>query len=1017
MKLRFLNSILPGHKKLAVWIVVVFLFYTALGFFILPPIVRVVAAKQLSKHLDRQVTIRTIRLNPFMLSGSIRGFLIKDKDGTSLVSWDEVHFNFQLASLFTHAWVFNEVSLSQPFLNVRVNQDYTLNFSEIISRLWPTIRAKPTQAGKSRSWRISRLTLTGGKVSFTDLTPRIPFRRTAGPLALTVTNFQTDSAHKNAFAFSGTSEGGEVFSWNGSFSLDPLRSEGEVSLDGFSLITYAPLYQDLFRFEIKDGVVSFHSTYAYERSAETNLLSVTNSTFQLKSLVLVDKDTGQAALDVCDFVVTGASLDAMGRQAEADTMTVTGGRFALRRNKDTSVNAVELLKPADSAPGAPGGILLLLRAMTNLVALLLNSTNLANGTIRELNFTNCALHLEDLVNSQPVRLDLEEIAVRAKNLSNRAGTNMTAEASLRWDTNGTARASLRGELSPPTAEVDLALDKLNLLPLAPYLEPYLDIFVLGSKLGLTGTVRLRNTGDELPEVRFQGQARLDGFSLAEGDASEGLLRWDSLRLTGIEANLNPPVVSVTNATLDDVFARLIIETNRTINLMSALRRGGTNAAALPSTHRAGATRPRISLASLVVSNANIHFIDRSLRPTVNILLEQLHGTLSGFSSDDARPAEVQLQGTVDKTARAEITGKVSPWDSKQPLDLKVSLESMDLLPEDPYSSKYLGYRLKKGKLSAQLSYQLTERRLKSENRFTLDQLTLGPKVESADATALPVRLAIALLKDRDGRIVLEVPVSGSLDDPQFNLGGVVYRAIETVLVKIVTSPFAVLGALFEGKGEELNFQAFQPGSTNLLPGTIAKLDLLAKGLYVRPELQLEIEGSADPVADLAALRLEKLRQQMPQERRNAGVNHFPVPTNSAVTESPPARSFRKVVSVEKGAAALRSPVPYWSPIPIQSRSCETNLFSHPVRIFADDKGATALIRAFAPDGGAGEPDAKGALLEAVDIPPEALHSLASERAGNVRAYLIEKAGILPQRITESARGDGSKGSGVYLWLQ
>ena len=260
---------------------------------------------------------------------------------------------------------------------------------------------------------------------------------------MTVTNFQTDSDHENAFALSGISDGGEQFSWKGLFYLAPLRSEGEISLDGFALTTYAPLYQDLFRFEIKDGVINLHSTYRYERSAATNLLAVTNTTFGLKSLEMVEKDTGQPAVEVSSFVVTGASVDAMARQAEADTMTVTGGRFVLRRNKDTSVNAIELLKPADAAPPAPGGILLLLRAMTNLVAMLLNTTNLSNGTIRDLNLTNCALHLEDLVNSQPVRLDLEGIAVHGKNISNRAGTNMTADVSLRWDTNGTVRADIK----------------------------------------------------------------------------------------------------------------------------------------------------------------------------------------------------------------------------------------------------------------------------------------------------------------------------------------------------------------------------------------------------------------------------------------------------------------------------------------------------------------------------------------------------------------------------------------------
>ena len=138
-------------------------------------------------------------------------------------------------------------------------------------------------------------------------------------------------------------------------------------------------------------------------------------------------------------------------------------------------------------------------------------------------------------------------------------------------------------------------------------------------------------------------------------------------------------------------------------------------------------RAKVSLASVVVSNANVHFIDRSLQPNVNITLEQLNGTLSGLSSDDPQRADVHLQGTFDKTARAEISGKINPWNSKQPLELTVALKEMDLLPEDPYSGKYLGYRLKKGKLSAQLSYQVTERKLKSENHLTLRPAHSGSK--------------------------------------------------------------------------------------------------------------------------------------------------------------------------------------------------------------------------------------------------------------------------------------------------
>ena len=248
-----------------------FLLYSVFGFLLLPPIVRVIAVRQVSKLLDRPVTIQKVRLNPYRFSATIRGLLVKDKDGATLIAWDEAYVNFQLASLFAHAWVFKEVSLSQPFVRVRVNKDYSLNFSDVLARLSPNIPSKSAEPGKRRPWRINRLRLTGAKVAFTDLTPRMPFERTIGPLEMTLLDFRTDSGNKNHYAFSGITDGGEQFSWKGFFSLDPLRSEGEFSLDGVSLTKYAPLYQDLVRFEIKDGVINLHSTYRYERSAATHL--------------------------------------------------------------------------------------------------------------------------------------------------------------------------------------------------------------------------------------------------------------------------------------------------------------------------------------------------------------------------------------------------------------------------------------------------------------------------------------------------------------------------------------------------------------------------------------------------------------------------------------------------------------------------------------------------------------------------------------------------------------------------
>src|ERR1051326_485215 len=258
---------------------------------------------------------------------------------------------------------------------------------------------------------------------------------------------------------------------------------------------------------------------------------------------------------------------------------------------------------------------------------------------------------------------------------------------------------------------------------------------------------------------------------------------------------------------------------------------------------------------------------------------------------------------------------------------------------------------------------------------------------------------------------------GSLDDPQFNPGKVFYSAIETVLTRIATSPFSVLAALFGGKGEEWTFQEFHPGSTNLLPAAISNLDVLAKGLYERPELQLEIEGSADPVTDLAALRRAQLSKQLVMRKWNAAANLFAAETNAAATAIPPTRSSGKAFFFEKGFSALKSTKAYWSSVPTQSALTENSPGRSPLRPYADDKGATALMLIFAPAPDATDPDRERELLETVEIAPDALQVLAVERARNVKAYLVQTGKVEAQRITESAGSGSPKGSRVYVQLQ
>ncbi|MSU59365.1 MAG: DUF748 domain-containing protein [Pedosphaera sp.] len=1052
MKVPFWNSLPARWRRISRWVIGLLLAYTIFGFLVLPLIVRAVAVKKLSTELHREVSIRTVRLNPFVLSASIRGLLIKDKDGEPFVSWDEVYVNFQLASFFGQPWVFKEVRTVNPYVRVQVNKDFSVNFADLIAPSDST--NAPSAPGKPLALRIDRLHVAGARAAYADLTPRTPFTRVLGPLDVTLDNFRTDPGSKNPYSFAGTTDAGEKFAWSGHFFLSPLRSHGDLSLENIALNKYSPLYEDLIRVVVKDGVVDLRSTYSFELSESNRVASVTNVSFSLHSLKISEPHNETNLVELQEFAVTGASVDAIARRAEIASITGAGGHLLVRRDASQAVNLVELSKPADTATNAPGGILLLLQSVTNAVAMLLNSTNQWSATIHDVALTGGAVTLEDFVNSRPVRLELADIAVNAKHLSNVPGTNLTAEVSLRWNTNGTIKVNAEASFTPPTADVQIALDQLDLKPLDPYLESKINVFILGSKLGLDGKLRLRTATNGFPEVSFAGDSRLDDFATVDGVLGEDLLKWKSVRVTGLEANLQPPTIAIKEINITDAEARVVVETNRTINLLAALRSGETNTAPEPTkTLAANVTNApttsslaKLSIASVVFSNAQLRLADRSIQPNVKLAIQQLSGTVANLSSDDLQHADVNLHASVDGVGPVEITGTINPLGQNLTTDLKIVAKNVDLTPTSPYSGKFAGYRIARGKLGLELSYKISGRKLTAKNLIILDQFTFGERVDSPDATKLPIKLAVAVLKDRSGKIELDVPIDGSLDDPQFHLGKVINRAILNVITKIVTSPFAVLGSLFGGKTEELNFVEFAPGSATLSPEGKTKLDSLAKGLYERPALQLDLEGGVNPEVDRDGLRGVALGKQMRSKkwmslRKSERANL--APDQITLTGAEASQWIETLYKLARDKGELK-------PLPaVASAVVMTNEFSPPLVPAAKrasaaretEKGASALLNqsnlkvevsdAPIPLGESsqkpgGTPRVTGvsemgrALLNAIPVTDGDLQTLASDRAKAVREYLQQSGKVESDRVflVENQGGElNAKGNRVLLQLK
>jgi hypothetical protein len=287
----------------------------------------------------------------------------------------------------------------------------------------------------------------------------------------------------------------------------------------------------------------------------------------------------------------------------------------------------------------------------------------------------------------------------------------------------------------------------------------------------------------------------------------------------------------------------------------------------------------IKIGTVTLQGGRIDFSDQSLKPEYSVKLTEIGGRVSGLSSEETTLADMELRGKLNDYAPLEITGKINPLKEDLHVDLKVRFKDMDLSPMTPYSGKYVGYTIEKGKLSFDLQYLIVKKKLDSKNHIFLDQFTLGDKVESPQATKLPVKLAIALLKDRKGEIKLDIPVSGTLDDPKFSVWGIILKILVNLIAKAATSPFSLLGAIIGG-GEELSYVEFEYGSFAVAESNGKKLEAIVKALHDRPSIKMDIEGHVDVEKDREGLKQyvfnKKLKAQKLNEMVKKGQPALPV---------------------------------------------------------------------------------------------------------------------------------------------
>ncbi|QKH37122.1 DUF748 domain-containing protein [Achromobacter pestifer] len=474
-----------------------------------------------------------------------------------------------------------------------------------------------------------------------------------------------------------------------------------------------------------------------------------------------------------------------------------------------------------------------------------------------------------------VDIALQSLRVTADRLAMGPGqSNFTLAAA---GIQGNGKLDLKGAFTPQplTVKTSVDLSELNVASFAPYAASSLNATVRAITLGAKGNAEFAAAAGSAPmKVNWKGGVEVTGVDLQDRVNKDDFLNWKRLGFTGMDVSVAGDKIGAKlgDIALEDFYGRVLLNAQGRLNVMDLVaapgqaggsitqdtQTPGRSAAPPPAAPAAPAAKggggmPDISVNSVTLNRGRMTFTDRFVKPNYVAELSSIEGSITAVSSTNPQPAKVKVTGRVYTTAPLSISGVVQPFAKFLLLDLKASAKGVDLPRFNTYSAKYVGYPIKRGKLSVDLEYKIKDRALQATNHVVLNQLTFGDKTNSPDATKLPVLLAVALLKDSRGNIDINLPISGSLDDPEFSVGGIVVRVLLNLVVKAVTSPFSLLASAFGG-GEELSYVEFAPGSAVLTEDSQQRIDTLTKALTDRPALKMDISGRADPKTDMEGLR-------------------------------------------------------------------------------------------------------------------------------------------------------------------
>lgn len=853
-----------GLKRAIGALLAVFAIYSVLGFLILPGIALRVINQQLANYATVPARLERLELNPYSLEVTLWGLNI-GAPGKEQIGFERLYANLQIDSLWTKALHLDAVELDKPKTELLFSKDGTLNLAGLF-KLPPSDPAKPDEPpSKPFPLRIGEIKLANGYVHFQDMRPSEPIEFLYDELNFELKNLSTLPEDNADMTLVAAGPAGGQIDWVGRISLVPISSEGTLKVTDGQMKVWWPYVRDALPLVLKDGVLNFNTHYKLSLAKETELLldktSLSVAPFAIdapdgRPLVrLKNLDVSDTSIDLAKQLVTVGKIRSQGLETwaarESDGQLDWQKLFASQPSKTQEKKAEAAKKEPATATGSETTAKTEAAAPSKPWQVLLRDTQLRDYRI----------HLADKVPKEPVAIDVGPLNLDLTNFDslNKSPFNLKLDTGLGKQGKLTAEGEVN--LAPVRAKLNVTTRDIDLRVAQSYVTPFIRLEVRSGMLNTDLAVDLKST--EPLALGITGKAQVDQLHTLDTLKSRDFVKWERVNVEGLNFQLGDSL-SIASINLEQPYARFVIADDRTTNIDDLLipQPADSKPAAAKTKSTASAEKPMgIHIGEVNINNGSANFADFSLTPNFATAVQQLNGKIGTLDNRQDKPAPVDIKGKVDRYAPVTIKGALNPFNPLASLDIATSFKRVELTTLTPYSGKFAGYRIRKGRLNLDLHYLITKGQLKAENKVVVEQLQLGEKVDSPDAVNLPLKLAIALLKDVDGKISIELPVTGDLNNPQFSVMPIVWQTLRNLVVKAAAAPFKFIGGLISGGGsEDLGTVSFAAGSDALSSDAQASLDKLAAALKARPALRLEIEGTSAEASDgplIAQQRLER----------------------------------------------------------------------------------------------------------------------------------------------------------------